>query len=136
MTATLQLLGRILMSAIFISSGFGKLQAIAGTQAYIASKGLPAPELAYWIAIVVELGGGLMLLAGLLTRQAAAALAVWCIATGVLFHSNFADRNMMIHFMKNVAMAGGLLYAAALGGGAFSLDAILARRRVGGRVAA
>jgi putative oxidoreductase len=136
MTSTLQLLGRILLSAIFVMGGWGKLQAMAATQAYIAQGGLPLPELAYWVAVFIELGVGLALLFGLLTQLSGAVLAAWCIITALAFHSNFADHNMMIHFMKNVAMAGGLLYVAAWGGGAYSLDALLFRRSTGARVVA
>jgi putative oxidoreductase len=72
----------------------------------------------------------------LFTRASGAALAAWCLITAALFHSNFADHNMMIHFLKNVAMAGGLLYVAAFGGGALSLDAVLFRRTIGERAVA
>lgn len=128
MTSFLQLAGRVLLSVIFIWGGWGKLTAMAGTQAYIASSGVAMPVAAYWVAVLMELGVGLALLFGLFTRLSGAALAFWCILTAVMFHTNFADRNMEIHFMKNVAMAGGLLYVVAFGAGAYSLDAILRRR--------
>jgi putative oxidoreductase len=76
------------------------------------------------VAVSVELGGGLAILFGLFTRPAGAVLAVWCIATALVAHTHFADRNMQIHFMKNTAMAGGFLYVAVFGAGAWSLDAL------------
>ena len=124
----MQLVGRVLISLIFIWSGWGKLMGMAATQAYIASHGTPMPEAAYWVAVLMELGVGLALFAGLFTRLAGAALAAWCIITALMFHANFADQAMLIQFMKNVAMCGGLLYVVAFGAGAFSLDAMLGRR--------
>jgi len=84
--------------------------------------GLPLPPLAFAVAVAVELGGGLLLIAGYQTRFVAAALAIFSLATAFSFHSNFADQNQMIHFLKNVMMAGGLLQIAAFGAGALSLD--------------
>ena len=133
MTPILQLLGRILMSAIFIASGFGKLQNIAGTEGYIASHGLPMPTLAAWVAVAIELGVGLALLTGLFSRAAGAVLAVWCVVTALIFHNNLAEMPQMIQFMKNLAMAGGLLYVAAVGGGALSLDTLLQRNMLTAR---
>lgn len=125
----LALLARVLMCAIFVSSGWSKLLGPAAVQAGFAKYGLPAPELAWIVAVVVELGGGLAILVGLLTRPVALALAAWCIVTALIAHTNFADRMQEINFMKNVAMTGGFLALAALGAGAFSVDAALARRR-------
>ena len=130
MTNATALLGRLLLSLIFIGGGWGKLMAASATTAYFAKDGLPVPELAYAVAVFVELGVGLALLFGLFTRASGLVLAVWCILTALVAHTNFADKNMEIHFMKNVAMAGGLLYVFAFGGGAYSLDALMARRRV------
>jgi putative oxidoreductase len=121
-TRYLPFLGRLLIGLPFAMSGFGKLAAYGKTTAMIAAAGLPVPPLAYAVAIILELGGGLLLVAGYQVRPIAAALAVFCIAAGVSFHSNFADQNQMIHFLKNVMMAGGLLQIAAFGAGAFSLD--------------
>jgi putative oxidoreductase len=118
----LPLLGRLLIGLPFAMSGLGKLGAYSATTGMIAAVGLPAPPLAYAVAVVVELGGGLLLIAGYQARAVAAALALFSIATAVSFHSNFADQNQMIHFLKNVMMAGGLLQIAAFGAGAFSLD--------------
>jgi putative oxidoreductase len=115
--------GRVLLAAIFLISGLGKLADPAGTQAYIAAAGLPAPLLAYIAAVVVEVGGGLLLIAGYQTRIVALAIAGFSLIAALAFHNNFADMNQMIHFLKNVAMAGGLLQVAAFGAGSFSVDA-------------
>jgi putative oxidoreductase len=88
----------------------------------IRAAGLPLPSMALALSVVVEVGGGLLLVAGFKTRIVAAALALFSLATAVSFHSNFADQNQMIHFLKNVMMAGGLLQIVAFGAGALSLD--------------
>jgi len=116
------LIGRVLLAVIFILSGVSKLANPAGTQGYIASVGLPLPLLGYIAAVVVEIGGGLMLLLGYRTRIAATALALFTLAAAVLFHHALGDQNQFIHFMKNLAIAGGLLQVVAFGAGAFSLD--------------
>lgn len=122
-TATVSLIGRVLLSAIFILSGFSKIAAPAAMVGYIESVGLPFPQLALGIAILVELGGGLLLIAGYRTRPVALALAVFSVVTALGFHHNLADQNQFIHFFKNIAMAGGLLQVVAFGAGRFSLDA-------------
>ncbi|CAG9265389.1 DoxX family protein [Paraburkholderia unamae] len=119
----LPLLGRVLIGAPFLMSGLGKLAAHAATVGYIASAGLPVPSLAYVVAVLVEVGGGLLLMSGYRARFVAVALAVFSVMTAISFHHNFADQNQMIHFLKNVMMAGGLLQIAYFGAGAFSLDA-------------
>ncbi len=129
MTDGLLLLGRILLSSLFLWSGWGKLMAADATQAYFGKLGLPIPELAWAVALFVELAIGLALLFGLFTRAAGLILAAWCIATAVAAHTGFGDRGQEINFMKNVVMAGGMLYVVAFGAGAFSLDALLRRRR-------
>ena len=125
----LLLIGRVLMSVIFILGGWGKLMAPAATHAMFAHDGVPLVALAYPVAVIVELGGGLALLFGLFTRPVGAVLGLWCIATALIAHTNFADRNMEIHFWKNIAMAGGFAYVATFGAGAISLDTMLRRRR-------
>ncbi len=115
--------GRLLLIALFFVSGVGKLAAPAATKAFIGSMGLPFPDLAYWLAVIVELGIGALFLAGFQTRWAAAALALYSISTAVLFHHNLGDQSQMLHFLKDLAIAGGFLQVAAFGGGAFSLDA-------------
>ncbi|WP_088348105.1 MULTISPECIES: DoxX family protein [Rhodomicrobium] len=120
--------GRLLIAAIFIISGLGKIAAPAMTQGYIGSVGLPAPLLAYLLAIVVEVGGGILLVIGYRTRVVAVLMAIFAVATAVFFHRDFADQNQMIHFLKNIAMAGGLLQVFAFGAGAFSVDGRLSGR--------
>ena len=121
-TRYLPFIGRLLIGLPFAMSGLGKLAAFGPTTAMIAAVGLPVPRLAFAVAVAVELGGGLLLVAGYQTRFVAIALALFSIATAVSFHSNFADQNQMIHFLKNVMMAGGLLQIAAFGAGAISFD--------------
>jgi putative oxidoreductase len=117
------LLGRVLIAVIFLLSGLSKLAAPTVTIGYIASAGLPLPQLGLVIAVLVEIGGSLALIAGYQTRWAAAALAVFTIAAALAFHNHFADQNQFIHFFKNIAMTGGLLQVVAFGAGRFSLDA-------------
>jgi len=115
--------GRLLIAAIFLLSGFAKLADPAGTAGYIQSVGLPLANLGVAAAAAVELIGGALLVLGYRARLAAAALALFSLATAVFFHSALGDQNQFIHFFKNVAMAGGLLQVIALGAGRFSLDA-------------
>lgn len=105
-TRYLPFVGRLLIGLPFTMSGLGKLAAYGKTTAMIAAADLPVPPLAYAVA-ALELGGGVLLVEGYQVRAIAAALAVFCVAAGVSFHSNFADQNQMIHFLKNVMMAGG-----------------------------
>ena len=128
-TRYLPFIGRLLIGLPFAMSGFGKLAAYGKTTAMIAAVGLPLPPLAWAVAVAVELGGGLLLVAGFRARPIAAALAVFCVATALSFHNNFADQDQMIHFLKNVMMAGGLLQIAAFGAGAISLDNRLSKDR-------
>lgn len=114
--------GRVLLAAIFVLSGVSKLADPTGTIAYISSAGLPAPSVAYAIAVIVELVGGLLLIAGFRTRIVASAIALFSLAAAVGFHANLADQNQFIHFFKNVALAGGLLQVAAFGSGRFGFD--------------
>jgi len=116
------LIGRLLMAAIFLISGAGKLMAPGGTIGYIASVGIPLPELAYAGALAMELGGALLLVVGYRTRWVAAALALFSVVSAVLFHNALGDQNQLFHFLKNLAMAGGLLQVVAFGAGGFSLD--------------
>ena len=124
MTATryIPFAGRLLIGLPFAMSGLGKLAAIGPTTNMIRAAGLPLPPLALALSVVVELGGGLLLVAGFRTRIVASVLALFSLATALSFHSNFADQNQMIHFLKNVMMAGGLLQIVAFGAGALSID--------------
>ena len=116
-------LGRVLIAAIFLYSGFGKIMAPEGTQAYIAAAGLPLPIVGYVLAVIVEVGGGLLLLIGYQTRLVALIIALYSIVAALAFHSQFADQNQLIHFMKNFCIAGGLLQIVAFGAGSMSVDA-------------
>jgi putative oxidoreductase len=131
--ALLATIGRVLIAVIFIISGFGKIAGPEATQGYIASVGMPAPFLAYIGAIVIELGGGILLIIGYRARLVAAIMAVFTVVAALYFHHAFGDQNQMVHFLKNVSMAGGLLQVVAFGAGAFSLDN---RRAVGSPAAA
>jgi putative oxidoreductase len=117
------LAGRLLLSAIFIISGLSKLAAPAATIGYIESVGLPLAPLGFALAVAVEVLGGFALIAGYRSRLVAAGLAVFTLATALVFHNDLADQNQFIHFFKNIAMVGGLLQVVAFGAGRFSLDA-------------
>lgn len=132
MSTTLQnplsLVGRLLLALLFLPAGIGKITGYAGTVGYIASKGLPLPEVGAAIAIAVEVLGGLALIFGWGTRFAALALALFTLAASVFFHNFWAlpaDQQMVqqLMFIKNIAVVGGLLTLAAWGAGAWSVDA-------------
>lgn len=117
------LIGRILIASLFIPAGFGKLMGFAGTVGYITKvAGLPLPEVAAAIAIIVELGLGIALLVGFKTRWVALVMAIFTVATALFFHKFWADPTQNIQFFKNMAIAGGLLSFAAFGAGRFSID--------------
>jgi len=124
----LTLVGRILLAVLFLPAGIGKLTGFAGTVGYIASVGLPLPQVAAAIALIVEIVGGIALIVGFNTRIAALALAVFTLVASVFFHNYWtlpADQQMMqqLMFFKNIAVIGGLLTLAAWGAGNWSLDA-------------
>ena len=119
--------GRILIAYLFIPAGISKLMGFAGTVGYITSAGLPLPQVAAAIAIVVELGVGIAFLLGFKTRIAAIVLAVFTVMTAVFFHKYWSAPDAMkmmqqINFNKNIAIAGGLLAFAAFGPGRLSVD--------------
>lgn len=116
------LLGRLLMSTIFIRVGFGKAMAPAATIAFFAKDGVIMPGAAYAVALLVEIGGGILFLVGWRTRLVALVLAVWCVATALVAHYHPENRDQMIHFMKNICMAGGFLQVVAFGAGRLSVD--------------
>jgi putative oxidoreductase len=127
-------IGRLLLAALFLLSGMGKLLDPSGTIQYIASAHLPAPLLAYVVAVVVEVFGGIFLVIGYWTRTAAVALGFYTLLGAMLFHANWADLNQMIHFMKNIAIIGGLLQVTAFGAGPFSVDNRKSQVRAAGRL--
>jgi putative oxidoreductase len=121
------LIGRALIALLFIPAGFSKIGGFAGTVGYIASKGVPLPELAAAAAIGVELGLGILLLIGFQTRWAALGIALFTLVITFIFHNYWgvpAEQVMMQKqaFFKNIAVVGGLLTIAAWGAGAWSVD--------------
>lgn len=118
-------LGRLLLSSLFIWAGYTKLFVFgpAGTIGFFTKAGVPIPEVAAWVAIIVELVGGILLLIGFQARWVALVLAIWCLVTGFAYHlPSTAMMHDMIHFYKNLVMAGGLLYVFAFGAGGISVD--------------
>jgi putative oxidoreductase len=115
----IDLAGRLLIAFIFVGAGWSKIGGYAGTQAYMESMGVSGALLP--LVIVAELGGGLAIVFGLLTRLAAGGLAVFSIVSAILFHGD-ADQIQQIMFMKNLAIAGGLLFLVSRGAGRISLD--------------
>ena len=121
MTSNLaDLSGRVLISALFLISGLGKIAGFAGTQAYMASVGVPGALLP--LVIALEVLGAAAIIVGYRTRLVAAGLALFSVASGVLFHGG-ADQMQQIMLFKNVAIAGGFLLLVARGAGDWSLDA-------------
>jgi putative oxidoreductase len=121
------LVGRILLGIVFIPAGFGKIGGFAGTAGYIASKGLPLPEVGAALAIAVEIVAGIALVVGWKTRWAALALAVFTLAATVFFHAFWAvppeqQMTQQLMFMKNIGIVGGLLAFYAFGAGRISID--------------
>ena len=113
------LAGRLLMATIFLHEGVAKLANYAGSAAYARAFGVPDKLLP--LAIATELGCGLLIALGLFTRAAALVLAGFCLFTAAVFHSKFAEVNQLLHFEKNLAMAGGLLVLAVSGAGRFAI---------------
>ena len=112
--------GRVFIAMIFIMAGLNKIGGYAATQGYMESVGVPGMLLP--LVIILEVLGGLAVLAGWQTRLAAFALAGFSLISALLFHANFGDQMQMIMFMKNIAIAGGLLFLVANGPGAVALD--------------
>lgn len=124
------LLGRILMSSIFLVSGIAKLTDPAGAVGYMSSVGIPNAHTLAIVAGCAEVAGGLAILTGLLTRIGAAGLFLYLIPTTLLFHNFWAltgdaAKMQMAHFMKNLTIMGGLALLVAFGAGRYSLDAKL-----------
>ena len=117
---------RVLMSLLFLASGFGKLAAVGATQQYMTAYGVPAVLL--WPAAALELSGGVLLVLGLWLRPLALVLAGWCLLTAAIFHTAFSDQVQMVMFLKNMTMAGGFLILARAGAPALGLDGRRARR--------
>ncbi|WP_072390455.1 DoxX family protein [Hyphomicrobium sp. CS1BSMeth3] len=113
-------IGRLLLAALFLLEGWSKLRGYDAAVAYMNRFGVSGALLPAVIAL--ELGGGLMIAVGWQTRLAAAALAAFCILTAVIFHGNVADRSQILHFEKDLAIAGGFLVLAVAGAGRWSVD--------------
>ena len=119
---TVLLIARVLLSFIFIMAGVSKFGAIEGTAGYISSVGLPAGTLLAWLAAIFETVAGIFFLIGFQSKLTSYALALFCLFTALVFHFNFADQTQMIMFMKNLAIAGGLLALSVSGPGSISVD--------------
>ena len=115
-----QFVARIFLGHIFLLAGLRKISAYEGTQGYMDAMGVPGMLLP--LVILLEIGGGLAIIAGWKTRWTAIALAAFSVVAAAIFHNNFGDQTQMILFMKNIAIAGGFLLLAAHGAGAYSLD--------------
>jgi putative oxidoreductase len=115
--------GRVLIAAVFVLSGWGKVAAYAGTQTYMQHAGVPGGLLP--LVILLELGGGIAIVIGLYTRPVALLLAGFSLLAGLLFHAGSADPMQQIMFLKNLGLAGGFLFLVANGAGRLSVDARL-----------
>lgn len=120
MTKYSSVVARVLLAHIFVMAGMNKIVGYAGTQGYMESMGVPGMLLP--LVILVEVGAGLAIIIGWQTRLAAFALAGFTVLSALIFHNNLGEQMQMIMFMKNLAIAGGLLLLAEHGAGAFSLD--------------
>ena len=127
------LIGRALIALLFIPSGWGKIAGFSGVVGYIASKGVPMPEVCAAIAVAAELGLGILLLVGFQTRWVALLMAIFVLVITPIFHNYWAvpDAQVMmqkLNFWKNLSIAGGLLMVYAFGPGAYSVDGRGTRR--------
>ena len=123
------ILARLMLAAIFILAGIGKATAFAATSGYIASKGLPVPDVLAGLTIALEIGGGILIVIGFFTRWIALLFAIFCVATAILFHQFWgtlpdgvnatAERTT---FLKNIAIGGGFLLLAYFGAGPLAVD--------------
>jgi putative oxidoreductase len=129
--APLALLARLMLVFIFIVEGWEKIGNYQGTQQYMEGYGVPGALLP--LVILTELGAGLLVAFGLLTRLAALALAGFCVLAASFFHHDFADANEFIQFSKDMAIAGGFLVLVAFGAGDWSVDALWRRSSPGAR---
>ena len=126
-TPKISLVGRLLLAVIFILSGLSKIPGWEGTLGYMATKGIPAPGLFLFCAIVIELIAGICLLVGYRSRESALLLFLYLVPVTLIMHKFWglapADSQMqLINFLKNVAIMGGLLQVVAFGPGVISVD--------------
>jgi putative oxidoreductase len=115
------LAGRILLALIFLQSGIEKITAYSMVLGYMTKAGLPFPQILLVASAIVEIGCALALITGWKARMGALGLVIWMIPVTLIFHNPAAGQEAMIHFMKNVAITGGLLMVFAAGPGAWSL---------------
>ncbi|EJL51421.1 putative membrane protein [Rhizobium sp. CF122] len=120
------LIGRLLLAWIFLHEGVSLALNFSGAVEMAAQFGLSVPLLVATIAL--QIGAGLSIAAGLLTRIGATALGLFCVATATLYHTNFSDQNELFHFEKDLAIAGGMFVLAAVGAGSLSIDSWLRGR--------
>jgi putative oxidoreductase len=120
-TAALNLLGRVLLVAIFLPEAWVKIRGYDAALAYMVRFGVPGVLLP--LVIAVEIVAPILIIVGWQTRAASFALAGFCLVTALIFHADFANPNQELHFWKNVAMAGGFIVLQANGAGAWALDA-------------
>lgn len=114
------LFSRVLIALLFLHEGAAKLGNLAGAENYAALSGLPAASV--YPAIALEIGCGVLLVIGLWTRSAAFLLAIFCVVTALLFHMRFSNVNQLLHFEKNLAIAGGLFALIIAGPGPWSFE--------------
>ncbi|NTG50366.1 DoxX family protein [Agrobacterium rhizogenes] len=119
-------LGRLLLAFIFLHEGTSLAANMTATIATFAKLGLSAPVAIATIAL--QIGAGLSLAAGLVSRLSAVALAFFCVATALLFHTNFTSQNELLHFEKDLAIAGGMLVLATSGAGRISIAQLIKSR--------
>ena len=122
MNPILPLLGRVLISPLFLIAGYNKLMAVGGTAAYFGKIGFPMPEIMVWLAILVEIGGGLLLLIGWKTRWVAWLLILFTVIASFMGHRFWVDPGQLNAFLKNIAVIGGLLMYVTYGPGSASVD--------------
>ena len=122
MNPILPLLGRVLISAMFLIAGYNKLMAVAGTAAYFGKLGFPMPEIMVWLTILIEIGGGLLFLIGWKTRWISALLVVFVVIASFMGHRFWVDPGQLNAFLKNMAIIGGLLMYLTYGPGSASVD--------------
>lgn len=127
MNHSAMLAGRVLLSLVFLISGYHNLMGVAATAGYFGKLGFPMPEVMVWVAIAVELGGAILLIVGWKTRWAAWLLALFTVIAAFAAHRFWEfdaaqQANQMNHFLKNLAIVGGMLVLAATGPGALSVD--------------
>ena len=120
MTKILDLIGRIFISLVFLLSGFNKVGNYDGTVGWMESFGLPGFLLIP--AIILEILAPILIIIGYQTRIAAGALSLFCLATAIIFHTDFSDQMQFIAFMKNLALAGGFLFLVVNGARGYCLD--------------